>query len=126
MKCTITRSYVGQLAFPQERARPATVNSRFRVKSGPRPVRRVLAKHPDLITDRSASRMCRVGQKTLYRWIATSLWPLPRMVCRRVFLFKRSDVEDWIATGEWPNEALFINIQYTNRSYILLEIIIIS
>jgi hypothetical protein len=79
----------------------------FRVESEVSPLLRVLADHPEFITDRAAARMCRVGLKMIYCWIETSLWPLPLATCHNVFLFKRADVECWLGTGKWSRNVSF-------------------
>ena len=70
-------------------------------------IRRVLAMHPELITARSACRLCRVDVKMVCRWIDGGLWPFPSRVCRSEFLFERAAVERWIVTGEWPQDCVF-------------------
>jgi hypothetical protein len=67
----------------------------------------MLADHPGLITDRTASRMCGVGLKMIHYWIDGRLWPLPHAIVHEVFLFERKDVEDWLGTGEWSSHVNF-------------------
>ena len=81
----------------------STAAHRFRSRL----LRQLLDDHPELVTAYSACRMCRVDLEMVCRWIDGGLWPFPRRVYRRVFLFQRADVERWISTGEWPQDCLF-------------------
>jgi hypothetical protein len=40
-------------------------------------------------------------------WIETGAWPLPYAVCGTTLYFKSANVDGWLATGEWPDEAHF-------------------
>lgn len=68
------------------------------------------AVHGDLmerVTIIDAARMCAVRMETVHHWVITGLWPLPCAVCRRTYLFERSDVKRWLASGAWPDDAHF-------------------
>lgn len=63
---------------------------------------RLLSERPELITHRRAARTCQVRATIIYRWVAAGLWPLPRAVCAKTWLFAAADVNQWLSTGLWP------------------------
>jgi hypothetical protein len=73
---------------------------RLRV-AGPSPAR------PGQVTLRAAARTCWVSPQMIRWWIETGAWPLPYAVCGTTLYFKSADVDGWLATGEWPDEAHF-------------------
>lgn len=90
---------------PAARRRPeglATAVGAPRPERDPPPSPRMAADRTDLVTDRVAARMCRVGPRMIGLWIETGAWPLPHAVCATSRSFRLSDVKCWIRTGTWP------------------------
>jgi hypothetical protein len=66
-----------------------------------------LLARPRQVTLRAAARTCWVSPQMIRWWIETGAWPLPDAVCGTTLYFKSADVDGWLATGEWPDEARF-------------------
>lgn len=60
-----------------------------------------------LVTVRTAATLSRVSQGMLRLWVETGAWPLPRAIRATTLYFARSDVEGWLRSGTWPDEARF-------------------
>lgn len=68
----------------------------------------VLSTRPsDRLTYRAAAEMCRVGPAMIGLWVETGAWPMPRRGGVASATFERSEVEGWLATGDWPAGARF-------------------
>ncbi len=65
------------------------------------------ARPPDRLTYRAAADMCCVGPVMIGLWVETGAWPMPRRGGVASATFERSEVEGWLATGDWPAGARF-------------------
>jgi hypothetical protein len=61
----------------------------------------------DRVTARAAARMCRVSPGMIGLWVETGGWPMPRRGGAASATFGLSEVEGWLATGDWPAWAHF-------------------
>ncbi len=62
----------------------------------------------DRLTDGAAARICGVGLGMIGLWVETGAWPLPRRGKAASRSFELSEVEGWLATGDWPAGACFL------------------
>jgi hypothetical protein len=61
----------------------------------------------DRLTDCAAARLCGVGTGMIGLWVKTGAWPMPLRREAASATFELSDVEGWLATGDWPAGAHF-------------------
>jgi hypothetical protein len=61
----------------------------------------------DRLTARAAAGMCGVGPGMIGLWVETGAWPIPRRGEPASATFGLSEVEGWLATGDWPEDARF-------------------
>jgi hypothetical protein len=65
------------------------------------------ARPSDRLTYCAAARICRVGPVMIGLWVETGAWPIPRRGGAASATFGLSEVEGWLATGDWPADARF-------------------
>jgi hypothetical protein len=54
------------------------------------------------------SERCGKTTETLRNWVARGSWPLPHDTIEKTMFFRRSVIEHWEKTGEWPEGTKFI------------------
>jgi predicted DNA-binding transcriptional regulator AlpA len=71
--------------------------SAFGPRNNPLNERNSNAPPPLLVDVRTAARLIAVGERTLWRWVATGVFPPPDIAVGTKFRrWRRSTVEDWI------------------------------
>ena len=54
---------------------------------------------PELLTTAEAARLCRVGERTLWRWSRSGVAPKPIKIGGTAVRYRRDEYLDWIADG---------------------------
>ena len=103
----------GTLVLGADRPIPATARSPHPgVRADPfdRPCHHATilsTRQSDRLTYRAAAEMCHVSPAMIGLWVDTGAWPMPRRGGIASATFGRSEVEGWLATGDWPAGAHF-------------------
>lgn len=71
------------------------------------PKMKVAKREPVLITHRHVALMCDMTTETLRRRVGRGTWPEPHSIVERMWYYRRTDIQAYIDTGEWPPTMRF-------------------